>query len=65
MVREVEHPVLGKMLQAGIVPTIPEGPGRIRWPGPDLGQHTEEVLSGLLGLGARDLQALRDAGAIR
>jgi crotonobetainyl-CoA:carnitine CoA-transferase CaiB-like acyl-CoA transferase len=65
MVREVEHPVLGKVLQAGIVPTIPEGPGTIRWAGPDLGQHTEEVLTGLLGLSSRDIDGLRTAGAIR
>jgi formyl-CoA transferase len=31
---------------------------------PSLGEHTEEVLSDLLGLTADDVQALRDAGAL-
>jgi crotonobetainyl-CoA:carnitine CoA-transferase CaiB-like acyl-CoA transferase len=65
MVREAEDPVLGKVLQAGIVPTIPESPGTIRWTGPEIGQHTEEVLTGLLGLSAREITDLRAAGAIR
>ena len=59
MVREVEDPSLGgTVLQAGIVPHFPETPGSIRWPGPDIGQHNEEVLGGLLGMSASDLRAL-------
>lgn len=45
MVREVEDPFLGTMLHAGIVPHIPESPGEIRWAGPEIGQHSDEVLT--------------------
>jgi crotonobetainyl-CoA:carnitine CoA-transferase CaiB-like acyl-CoA transferase len=33
-------------------------PGRVNWLGPDLGQHTDEVLSSI-GLTADDLRELR------
>jgi len=64
MVREVEDPLLGSVLHSGIVPHIPETPGRVRWTGPSIGQHTDEVLSGLLGLSAPTIQSLRSEGAI-
>lgn len=64
MVREVEDPHFGRVLHAGIVPHIPESPGEIRWAGPDIGQHNEEVYGGLLGLGAPQLAELRAAGTI-
>jgi crotonobetainyl-CoA:carnitine CoA-transferase CaiB-like acyl-CoA transferase len=41
------------------VPRLSETPGRIDHLGPRLGQHTEEVLSTLLGLSASELQELK------
>lgn len=34
----------------GVVPKIPGHEGRVQWVGPDLGEHTEEVLRGIAGL---------------
>jgi crotonobetainyl-CoA:carnitine CoA-transferase CaiB-like acyl-CoA transferase len=34
----------------GVVPKIPGHQGRVQWVGPELGQHTEEVLRDLAGL---------------
>ena len=65
MVCEVEDPLLGTVLQAGVVPMIAEGPGAIRWAGPRIGQHTDEVLEGLLGIDSAVLQGLRDEGVIK
>ena len=42
-----------------------EGPGAIRWAGPRIGQHTDEVLEGLLGIDSAVLQGLRDEGVIK
>jgi formyl-CoA transferase len=64
MVREVEDPALGRVLQAGIVPHVPDDPGQVRWPGPPLGAHTDEVLGEMLGLGRTEIQALHDEGVI-
>jgi crotonobetainyl-CoA:carnitine CoA-transferase CaiB-like acyl-CoA transferase len=64
MVREVEDPQLGQVLHAGIVPHVPETPGVIRWPGPPVGAHTEEVLGEILGLQPTQLETLRQEGVI-
>ena len=64
MVREVEDPLFGDVLQAGLVPGVPEDPGRVRWPGPKIGAHNEEVLEELLGFSANEIQRLRDLEVI-
>ena len=59
MVREVEDPALGRILHAGIVPKF-EGDGdAVRWCGPQVGQHTDEILRDLAGLGAAEIERLR------
>jgi crotonobetainyl-CoA:carnitine CoA-transferase CaiB-like acyl-CoA transferase len=65
MVREIEDPLLGTVLHAGIVPLVLESPGTVRWAGPEIGQHTDEVLSEVLGLDAEKLRRLRVAGIIK
>jgi formyl-CoA transferase len=47
----------------GIVPRLSETPGRTRWIGPRLGEHTDEVL-GCLGYGPPEIAALRARGVI-
>ena len=65
MVREVPDPLFDvPVLQAGIVPHVVEAPGSVRWAGPAIGQHSEEVLGELLGLSAAEVAALRDEGVI-
>ncbi|WP_333823895.1 CaiB/BaiF CoA transferase family protein [Pinisolibacter sp.] len=64
MVREVVDPLLGPLLHPGIVPHVPEGPGSIRWTGPAIGAHTDEVLTELLGLSPAEISALRNEGTI-
>ncbi len=64
MVREVNDPHLGNVLQAGIAPHIPEHPGEIRWTGPDLGQHTDEILKDVLGMNSTDVAELKRKGAV-
>ena len=65
MVREVSDPQFGRpILQAGIVPHVPEMPGAVRWPGPPVGAHTEEVMGELLGLAPTEVEALRQDGVI-
>jgi formyl-CoA transferase len=39
-------------------------PGSVRWTGPAPGAHNDEVLGGILGLGERELRALRAAKVI-
>jgi crotonobetainyl-CoA:carnitine CoA-transferase CaiB-like acyl-CoA transferase len=39
----------------GVVPKIPGHEGQVKWVGPELGQHTEEVLRDLAGLTAEQI----------
>ena len=64
MVREVVDPLLGPLLHPGIVPHVPEGPGSIRWTGPAVGAHTDEVLAEILGFSPAEISALRSEGTI-
>ncbi len=64
MVREVEDPRLGKLLHPGAVPRVPEGPDAVRWPGPAVGAHTEEVFAELLGMAPADVEQLRSRGVV-
>ncbi|WP_298958688.1 CoA transferase [uncultured Methylobacterium sp.] len=64
MVREVEDPAFGRVLQAGIVPHVPDDPGTVRWPGPRLGQHTDAILRDDLGLDEAAIRSLRDEGVV-
>lgn len=43
----------------GVVPRIPSAPGDVRWVGPKLGEHTDEVLRGLLELSPEQLADYR------
>ena len=64
MVREVEDPLFGSILHAGVVPHVPENPGQVRWPGPPVGAHTDEVLSELLGLRPQEIESPRAEGVV-
>jgi benzylsuccinate CoA-transferase BbsF subunit len=43
---------------------LSETPAAVRGPGPLLGEHTDEVLAGFLGLGAAEIAALRAGGVV-
>lgn len=47
----------------GIVPKLSETPGEVRWPGPRLGEHTEEILTDA-GFSAAEIATLRKQGAV-
>jgi formyl-CoA transferase len=47
----------------GIAPVLSDTPGRTRWVGPTLGQHTDEIL-GALGVPADEIERLRMAGVV-
>jgi formyl-CoA transferase len=59
MVPEIDHPRAGRMKVLGIPAKMSETPGTIRRPAPILGEHSEEILEGWLGLGASQLADLR------
>jgi crotonobetainyl-CoA:carnitine CoA-transferase CaiB-like acyl-CoA transferase len=61
---EMDHPRAGKVRMVGAPVRLSETPGSVRTPAPMLGEHTDEVLRQLLGLDAKEVAALRAAGAV-
>ncbi|MFZ3454032.1 CaiB/BaiF CoA transferase family protein [Arthrobacter sp. 7Tela_A1] len=60
-ITEVDHPALGPVSMQNVFPRLSRTGGGIRWPGPELGAHTAEVLAGI-GVDEAALQELRTRG---
>ncbi len=61
---EVEDPRWGKVKVQGVVPHLSETPGEVKWLGPELGAHNDEVYTELLGMSPNEIRELREAGVI-
>jgi len=64
MIAEVEYPKLGRLRTHNTPLRLCRTPASIERPAPELGEHTEEVLRGLLGMSDAEVACLRDEGAI-
>jgi benzylsuccinate CoA-transferase BbsF subunit len=60
----VKHSKMGDVRVDGLPAKFSKTPWRIERGGPCVGEHTDEVLSRLLGLGQDELDALREEGVI-
>jgi formyl-CoA transferase len=60
----VPDKTFGELAMQNVAPRLSRTPGSVRWSGPDLGEHTREVLTGLLGLSDDAVDALAAAGRI-
>lgn len=63
MLVEVEHADLGRITLPGVVPKFDRNPGSVRSAGPQLGEHTDEVLADL-GFTAEQIDGFRDQGVV-
>ena len=64
MIAEVAHDTTGTVQIPGIPIKLSETPGQIDAPAPNLGEHTSEVLTGLLGLGIEEVNQLKQNGIV-
>ena len=64
LVLETEHPTAGTVRLTGFPYKLSHTPASVRRPPPLLGQHTEQVLAGLLGYTATEVADLREQGII-
>lgn len=64
MVLDYVDPRIGALLMPGIVPTLSETPGEIKWAGPGIGEHNAEVFLNLLQMREEELQDLVQQGVI-
>jgi len=64
MLAELPHPTIGTLRLAGIPIKYAETPGAIRLPPPLLGEHTDQILTEVLGYNPENIAELRTLGAI-
>lgn len=60
----VEDPDIGEFPMQNVVPRLSETPGAVRWTGPRLGEHNDEVYGKVLELDDDERQSLRERGTI-
>ena len=58
-VASFEHPSFGATKVVGVPVRLSETPGQVRLPAPEFGQHTEEILTEVLGYSWDDIAKLR------
>ncbi|MNG36764.1 Succinyl-CoA:(R)-benzylsuccinate CoA-transferase subunit BbsF [compost metagenome] len=61
---EIPHPLAGKVPQVASPIRLSETPVEYRNAPPLLGEHTEQVLSDVLGLAAAEIERLRGASVL-
>jgi crotonobetainyl-CoA:carnitine CoA-transferase CaiB-like acyl-CoA transferase len=64
MIARVEHSTIGSLRALGLPVKLSETPGAVRTPPPLLGQHTDAILAGDLGLSADTIAGLRRQNVI-
>lgn len=60
----VPHPEFGDVAMQNVVPRLSETPGAIRHCGPELGEHTDEILTSILGMNPEQIAQLKTNGII-
>jgi len=61
---KVHHPAIGEMTQPGFPIKFSETKGDFSQPSPSLGEHTDEVLSKVLGFSEDKIQELKKSGIV-
>ena len=61
---EVFDPREGRVVIPNVLPKLSETPGELKWLGPDLGQHNDEIYRGELGISAAEIERLKREGII-
>jgi len=54
----------GEIVMQAVAPRLSATPGEVRWTGPRLGEHTDEVLAEVLGMSQQEIDGLRAAGVV-
>ena len=61
---EVADKHLGTLKMQSTFPKLSSTPGQVRWTGPDLGEHNEDIYKGLLGMDDKTYKEYQERGII-
>jgi formyl-CoA transferase len=64
LVQKVPHHTEGSVPLLGSPLNIPTAPSEIRFPPPTIGEHTDQILSELLGFDSTKIMTLRESGVV-
>jgi crotonobetainyl-CoA:carnitine CoA-transferase CaiB-like acyl-CoA transferase len=64
MIAELDHPTIGPLRLTGVPIKYSATPGQVRLPPPLLGQHSDEILSSVLGYEPARIEELRREGIL-
>lgn len=62
--QEIDVPKEGKIVIPGVIPKLSETPGEIKWAGPEMGAHNEEIYLEHLGISRDQYEAYQKLGVI-
>jgi formyl-CoA transferase len=60
----VMHKTFGELAMQNVAPRLAATPGEVRHAGPELGEHNEEILQGVLGIKPNEIERLTAAGVV-
>jgi crotonobetainyl-CoA:carnitine CoA-transferase CaiB-like acyl-CoA transferase len=64
MIVEIEHSKAGKIKVVGVPYKLSETPAEVRLAPPTLGEHTVQILQGILGHSADELTQWKEDGVV-
>ena len=60
----VMHKTFGELAMQNVAPRLSDTPGQVRHAGPELGEHNDEILKGVLGMKGAEIAKLTAAGVV-
>lgn len=60
----LKHPAFDEIKMHNVFPKLSDMPGKVKWCGPDLGQHNDEIYGDLLGMEKQQIAELNDKNII-
>lgn len=64
MIQSMVDPELGEVHMPGIIPKMSATPGQIKWTGPVLGEHNEQVYNEILNISPEEYAKLKEDGIV-
>ena len=61
---KIAHPLFGDISMQNVAPKLSDTPGSVRWVGPELGEHTDQVLQEVCEYGEARVAELRSSGVV-